>query len=210
MKITIKGLIKQHLVKVCTEKTKIMREYLGTKTKKQFTKKKSDEAYAKMRKALSVEGADAMFEGLAILLDAPELSRSVYPLEVFGVIVLGKCTSAHPYGIGVPCIVTKNPGGSGNRVFTPSGDVDSGYQFVMADEPRPATDSEIKECIDNLTEGQWTTILNPASIFKEIVQQTLASEVELLMVGDGTDSQPEDGAEIEANGRKITVGNAKE
>jgi hypothetical protein len=210
MKTTVKGLIKQHLVKVCEARTAIMRAKVQDKPKKQFSKKKIEETIAAFRKSWTPEACDSLMNGFAILLDAPELSRTVFPLEQFGVIVLEKSVSSHPYGTGVPLLLTRTTGGTGNRAFFPDGNTDPGYTFTAGDDPRVATEAEVVACIDNLNDKQWVVIMNPASIFAAIVAEAMNTDVEILDIKDDTFKEAADGAEIETNGRRITVGNGKE
>lgn len=206
MKTTIKGLIKQHLIKVCKEKTALMRECIEVKPKKQFTKKKADEAAASIRKSLDQVHVDGIMQALAILFDAPELSRQVFPLEIFGVIILEKNVSQHGHVLGTPHIVTKNVKTSGcNRLFHTDGNIDVNWSFSILDEPRPATDAEIEYCINNLTEKQWIVITHSGSVlFAPLIAEAMASEVEVLPVNG--DEAKESGDEIETNGRRITIG----
>lgn len=206
MKTTIKEIIKQHLIKVCKEKTAIMRERVETKPKKQFTKKKIEDACAAMRKDMATEYINGIMNALSILFDAPELSRSVFQLELFGVVVLEKQASGHPYGTG-PCIVTVATGGTANRLFYGDGRADVGYAFTSADDPRPATDSEVETCINNLNDKQWATINNTTGLFSPIITEAMTTEIELLEIGD--DTVKEAGDEIETNGRRITIGQAE-
>lgn len=207
MKTTIRELIKRHLIQVCKSKTAIMRERVETKPKKQFTKKKVEEAYAKMRKQFSQEAVDVVMDGLSVLFDAPELSRSVFQLELFGVVVLEKANSGHPYGTG-PCIVTVATGSTANRLFYGDGRADCGCTFTSADDPRPATDSEVETCINNLNDKQWAYINQAVSIFSSIITEAMTTEIELLEINDGTEKEA--GDEIETNGRRITIGTTKE
>lgn len=205
MKTTIRGLIKQHLIKVCKEKTALMRERLEIKSKKSFGKKKVEEAYQVLRKTVTPEYSDAMFNALAVLFDAPELNRQVFPLEVLGVIVLEKNLTSHSYLTGTPLIITANAGGVGNKLFATDGRVDVGCQFTVSDEPRPATDAEVETCINNLTDKQWSVITNPSSaLFAPLMAEAMANEVEVLEIGDH--AVKEAGDEIESNGRRITIG----
>ena len=206
MKTTIKGLIKQHLIKVCKEKTAIMRERIEVKPKKQFSKKKIDEAVAHIRTSLDQKHADSIMNAMSVLLDAPELSRQMFQLEIFGAVVLAKNGSSHPYQLNVPHIVTKT---SPALVMYTDGKIDCGYTFGYMDDPRPATDEEIESCINNLNDQQWNVIMNSAaSIFAPLVAEAMASEVEILSIGD--DATKSDGAEVETNGRRITIGAEKE
>lgn len=185
-----------------------MRDRLETKPKKQFTKKKVEDAITAMRKHNIVqEYIDGTLNGLSILFDAPELSRSVFQLELFGVVVLEKQASGHPYGTG-PCIVTVATGGTANRLFYGDGRADVGYAFTSADDPRPATDSEVETCINNLNDKQWTTINSTTGLFSPIITEAMTTEIELLEIGD--DTEKEAGDEIETNGRRITIGQTKE
>lgn len=204
MKITLQGLIKAHLVKVCQAKTQLMRDRVEVKPKKQFTKKNIEEAVVAFRKHASSEFVDAMMNGLAILLDAPELSRTVFPLEQFGVVVLEKANSGQPYGVNTPCIVTNHTGGTGNRLFYKDGRVDCGCTFAMSDEPRPATEAEVRDCINNLNDQQWAVIMNHGSIFAPIVAEAMVTEVEVVE-DESQNGEPADGSEIETNGRRITM-----
>lgn len=208
MKTTIKEIIKQHLIKVCKEKTAIMRERVETKPKKQFTKKKIEDAYGHLRKNWDVTASDNLINALSILFDAPELSRAVFQLELFGVVVLEKANSGQPHGTGIPLIVTAATGGTANRLFYTDGRVDCGCTFTSADDPRPATDSEIETCINNLNDKQWVTINSTTGLFSPIITEAMTTEIELLEIGD--DTEKEAGDEIETNGRRITIGQTKE
>lgn len=208
MKTTIRQLIKQHLIKVCKERTAIMRDRLETKPKKQFAKKKIQEAWDAMRKAWTIEACDALMNSWSILLDAPELSRQVFQLELFGVVVLEKANSGQPYGVNIPHIVTGATGGTANRLFYTDGRVDCGCTFLSSDDPRPATDSEIETCINNLNDKQWVTINSTTGLFAPIITEAMTTEIELLEISDGTEKEA--GDEIETNGRRITIGTTKE
>lgn len=209
MKTTIKGLIKQHLIRVCKEKTAIMRERLEVKPTKQFTKKRAEEAQQQIRTTLDQKHVDSIMNALSILFDAPELSRQVFQLELLGVLVLEKCASGHPYGTNVPGLIVKNPGGSGNRLFYSDGNMDVGYQFTTDDNPRPATDAEVEQCIENLTEKQWAVVLHQSSaLFAPLVAEAMSTEIEVLDIGNG--EAKKDGEEIETNGRRITMAETKE
>lgn len=180
-----------------------MREKIDLKPKKQFTKKKVEEAYSKLRQQASIEYATSMFDALAILFDANELRRSIFQLELFGVIVLQNPTSGNPYAPNVPHIITNNNIGT-PRLLYHDGRVDCSVGFGSVDEPRPATDEEIEACINNLNERQWAMVMNAASIFNTLVAEAMTSEVDVLDIG--SDEAKHDGAEIETNGRRITIG----
>jgi hypothetical protein len=205
MKTTIKGLIKAHLIKVCKEKTAIMRERQELKPKKQITKKATEEAVASLRKVFNQETSDGIMHALSILLGTPEISQRVFALELFGVLVLGKNTASnHAYPTNSPLIITNHAGGSNNWLMHTDGSI-SNWHFTMADEPRLATDAEIVDCIDSLTDAQWRVIITH-DLFSGLVKDAMSAEVDVLQIGEGESVANGDSNEIETNGRRITIG----
>lgn len=204
MKTTVTGLIKRHLIKVCKEKTQLMRDRIDLKQKKQFSNKKIDAAVACLRNSFTPEGTISLLGALSALFDAPELRRTIFDLELLGVVVLEKNPNQIPYSTDVPWIISRT--GAQNRCFYTDGHGDVGYAFGIEHDPRPATDEEIVQCIENLTEKQWSAVLNPSSpLFVPIIKDALANEVEVVET-PLVNGEAKAGAEIETNGRRITIG----
>jgi hypothetical protein len=201
MKTTVKSLIKNHIISVCKAKTAIMREKQEHKPKKQITKKAAEEAFAALRKQFSQEAVDVFMHAMSLLLGAPEISPRIFPLEQFGVVVLGKNNGGvHAYDLNVPLIITNH---QTPRLFHSDGSI-ANWPFGMVDDPRPATDEEVVTCMDRLTDAQWRCIM-VNSLFETLVKEAMNYEFDIT-ANDDVKYADSDTGQIESNGRIITIG----
>lgn len=206
--MTIKDVIKQVLKNACREATERVRE----KEDKKESKRTFDrDERLKIKAAVNAIGwtgstEDQILRLLSLITKAPELAKSMtVVVDVLSVIVLEAKGSNHGYGVGVPLISTTSNIGNANksiRALDISGTIDS-WQWDCRDNPRHATDEEIDQCIENLTDRQWDTIkVNP--LFKSIMDKSLGVVVE---VGPESGGPEVDEVKTE-EGRTISVKSA--
>lgn len=200
MKLTLKQVIELELIAVCKEKTESVRAgFLKLDGKRKFSQTKIDKVTAALRVHFSAESISKMMEAMSILHDAPELYPVLPALEFCSVVVLDACKSGHPYKMGAPHIVTRpNP----VKMLYVDGQFDPGIIVTPADAMRAATDSEIEQCVKELTLAQWITITNPTGLFKDIVKSAMEREVSIDESGDGA---KRNGDIIETSDRRISM-----
>lgn len=196
--LTVKQVIASTLFRICREATDKIRTKEDTKPRK-YSKEQVDDIHD-MLKQLGWDSKMVAVQGkiYAALLDAQELNvPAMMPLELFCVVVLDKSTSGHGYELGVPIIVTH----ASTRNCLHTDGVFNRWSFTSTDKPRPATDEEIKQCIEELTDEQWHTI-HVNDIFKPVMDAARAQVVTV-------DMEPVTGKDSEEHtlpdGRKITV-----
>jgi hypothetical protein len=200
MKTTFRELVASSLLAVCSETTVNMHNKIEQEKKRviKYSKEKMEEARRIFRHSLPTGFAsdikdghvNAFFKTLAYLLDAPELDpkgpRGQIQHDPFTVIVITQIKDEVlvEYEANKPIIVTN---GKNRSFLRKNGEVYGSYFAVDEENYRLATPNEIQQCIQDLNDSQWKTIL-VNDLFSPIVNDALNTEVK---VTDSISIEPE-------------------
>lgn len=196
--LTVKQVIAATLLRVCRQATDSVRPKEEAKQRK-YSKEQVDEIHNMLKNlGWNADKIALQAKAYAALLDAPELNMpTIIPLEPFCVVVLESGESGHGYQLYTPLIVNS----SVNRTCVHTDGILNHWSFGIQDKPRLATDEEIKQCIEELTDKQWRCI-HTSDTYKPVMDEAMGQEV---MVDGIEPSLNTDSEEVTLHdGRKIT------
>jgi hypothetical protein len=164
--MTIKEALKAALVSVLIEKTEPHRIKDEKKQKKpdRFNREEINEIESLLRSAIADENKTKIFmQVFSKLLEAPELKTGGrLSFEIGTVIVIENTnTNNHAYPCNTPIIVT---GDKSVMYCFNTGGATAEWGVQPVNNPRYATDDEIKTCVDNLTDAQWVQLVANAAL----------------------------------------------
>lgn len=112
---------------------------------------------------------------LGIATKTPELMSAGSVFPVMAVITLQVNATSHGYDLNTPHIVVHRD----NRLLLHKNGKVNHSTYSISDKPTLATDEQVIECIQNLTDAQWKTIASDP-LFAPIMNAALERDIEEL------------------------------
>ncbi len=196
---TFKDIVKQTLLKHCLEVTEKLRGKEEKNNKNRIPRDKIREA----EKALKDRGWDdgqvsALMKAIGIASGKPEFAAgSKVKIPLFSVVVLEQKASTHGFQDSKPYISSYDNVAPANGYLLHEDGVPNKWLYEQRDDPRFATEEEVHQCIEGLTEEQMKTVLTFAE-FQPVVLDSMNKQISIS-------EEPEGGDVVMADGRTLMV-----